>query len=210
MVGRPVPRTVLVSQTGEIRSAENKPWMKFKALETYAVAEPAFEWSASLKVGGLSLGRAVDTLADGRGRMHVRLLGFIDVMDATGPEMDQGALMRWLNETMWFPQVWATGLIGWEAVDETSAVASLESNGMVVTAEFRFDHTGRLVDFLADRYREVDGDFVLTPWSTPISEHAVFDGVELPFEGAGVWALSAHDLEYVRIRARVVTHENHA
>ena len=31
-----------------------------------------------------------------------------DIVDATGREMDQGSVMRWFNETMWFPAVWAT------------------------------------------------------------------------------------------------------
>lgn len=206
VVGGPVPHGVSLTQTGQIRSAEDKPWMRFTASETYSVAEPAFEWSAALRIGGLKLGKAVDTLSAGRGRIHVRLVGLIDVVDATGPEMNQGALMRWLNETIWFPQVWATGLITWEPVDETSAVASLESHGLGVTAEFRFDSTGRVVDFVADRYREVEGEYHLTRWSTPITGYSSFEGIELPSVGSAVWALPNHDLEYIRITVNTIDH----
>ena len=82
VVGTPIPHRVSVTQTGRLRRAADKPGMKFEAVETYGVADPSFQWTASLKVGGMSLGRAVDTLAEGRGRMHVRLLGLIDVVDA--------------------------------------------------------------------------------------------------------------------------------
>lgn len=206
VVGRPTPLAVSLTQTGRIRPAEDKRWMKFTASETYDLVEPGFQWTASLRVGGMRLGKAVDTLAQGHGRMHVRVLGLIDILDASGPEMDQGALMRWFNETIWFPQIWASDLISWQPVDQASAVGSLESHGVVVTAEFRFDSAGRVVDFVADRYRQVDGDFELTRWSTPITAYSVFDGMELPSQGSAVWDLPDGDLEYIQITVDSLDH----
>ena len=210
VVGKPIPTAVRLTQTGQIRAAEDQPWRKFTAVETYDVNQPAFVWSAKLKAGGVPLVSAVDTLSHGRGRMHVRLGGFINLVDATGPEMDQGTLMRWLNETMWFPQAWATDLISWKAIDDTSAIGSLTDHETTVEAEFRFDADGRLIDFRADRYREVDGEFVMTPWSTPLTHHARFDGLTLPSAGSGLWHLPDHDLEYIRITIQGITHATHA
>ena len=204
-----LPQTVCpLTQTGVIRSAEDKPWMRFSASETYTVLEPGFEWSAALKMGGLRLGKAVDTFAEGHGRMHVRLLGLIDLVDAQGPELDQGALMRWFNETIWFPHVWATGLISWQPVDDISAVASLECHGQTVEAEFRFDPDGRVVDFVADRYRDVDGEYELRPWSTPITGYSSFDGIELPSRGSAVWALPDRDFEYIQLEINSIEHHD--
>ena len=94
MIGRRIPDVVVLSQIGQIRSDTNKKWVKFGETESYTVAQPEFEWSATLRFAGLGLGRATDTLTDGHGRMHVRLLGILNVVDAEGPEMDQGALTR--------------------------------------------------------------------------------------------------------------------
>ncbi|MDH3684175.1 MAG: hypothetical protein OEV40_30005, partial [Acidimicrobiia bacterium] len=162
--------------------------------------DPAgFEWKATVKLAGLPLARALDSLSDGRGRMHVRLLGVFTVVDEVGPEMDQGAVMRWLNETMWFPHVWATDTISWTPVDDTSAVGEMSVGPLTAGAEFRFDGEGRLVDFRADRYRIEGSRNELTPWSTPLSEHSRFDGVEVPSYGRAVWAPEDEDLEYIRI-----------
>ena len=114
--------------------------------------------------------------------------------------MDQGSLLRWLNETMWFPAVWASGSIRWEPVDSVTAIGSVTAEDLSVSAEFVFDEAGRLVDFRADRYRDVGGSFELTPWSTPLTEHGSFGGVTVPTRGSGVWKLPDGDFEYVQIR----------
>ncbi len=197
VVGRQVPGRVTLRQRGEILLRDK--WFPFTAGESYTVDPVGFEWKAMVKLGGLPLARAEDSFSDGQGRMHVRLLGAFTVVDETGPEMDQGALMRWLNETMWFPHVWATDTISWTPIDETSAVGRMSAGDLTVEAEFRFDGDGRLVDFRADRYRIEGSSSELAPWATPLSEHTRFDGVEVPSYGCAVWAPEDEDHEYIRI-----------
>lgn len=197
VVGRQVPARVTLRQQGEILLRGR--WFPFTADEDYTVDPAGFEWRATVKFAGLPLARAEDSLSEGRGRIHVRLLGVFTVVDETGPEMDQGALMRWLNETMWFPHVWVTDAISWTPVDDSSAVGELSVGDQTVKGEFRFDSEGRVVDFRADRYRIEGARSELTPWSTPLSEHGRFDGVEVPSYGRALWAPGAEDLEYIRI-----------
>ena len=71
---------------------------------------------------------------------------------------------------------------------------------LTVEAEFRFDTEGRLVDFNAERYHVGEGEAALTPWRTPLTGHAQFDGVEVPVEGSAIWGLEAGDLEYIRLQ----------
>jgi hypothetical protein len=206
VVGTPIPKAVAIRQRGRIRSAPDQRWLPFKAKEAYSLDPPAFTWRASLKAGPLTVGRAVDTIEGRTGRMHVKLLGMFTLVDAQGPEMDQGALMRWLNETMWFPAVWVTPTIRWEPVDDRTALGSVSAADLTVRGEFRFDAAGRLVDFAADRYRSTDSGFELTPWSTPLTDHAEFDGITVPSVGSGMWHLDGGDFEYVQIEVTDVTH----
>jgi hypothetical protein len=156
-----------------------------------------------MKFGPLTIGRAVDSLEEGRGAMRVKLLGLLNVVDAVGPELDQGSALRWLNETMFFPAVWATGLIKWEPIDATSAVGAVTAGDLEVQAEFRFDEEGRFVDFYADRYRTVGDEFVATPWSTPISAHAPLAGVVVPTAGSGVWHLDDDEaFDYIQLEVK--------
>ena len=204
IVGRNIPTAVRLRQEGQIRKGPDSRWLRFTAQEEYTLDPPRFHWRAALKIAGLTLGHATDSLLDGQGRMRVRLLGLLTVVDEAGPEMDQGTLMRWLNETMWFPAVWATSAVVWEPIDEMSAVASVSTGDLSVRAEFRFDNDGRLIDFRADRYRDIGSGFEMTPWSTPLTEHSLFDGIELPSSGSAVWILEEGDLEYIQIRLREI------
>ena len=80
-----------------------------------------------------------------------------------------------------------------------TTVGSVSSDGLTVEAEFRFDQDGRLIDFHAGRYRSVDDGFELRPWSTPVSEHEYFDGMEVPAAGRALWHLDGETLEYIRL-----------
>ncbi len=200
VVGTEIPESVTVTQEGRIRTSADRKWLRFAARETYTLDPPGFEWVARLKMSGITVGKAVDSLDHGRGAMKVKLLGLATVVDEKGPEMDQGARMRWLNETMWFPSVWASGAMTWEPIDERSAVGSVRIGGEETAGEFRFDEEGRLVDFRADRYRSVEDGFVLEPWSTPLTEHERFGGIEVPSTGSAVWSPDGDDLEYIQIR----------
>lgn len=197
VLGRPVPSQVRLRQRGEILLRDR--WFPFAADQTYTLDPPSFEWVARVRLAGLPIARAKDSLVGGEGRMHVKLLGFLTVVDATGAEMNQGSLLRWLNETMWFPHVWATDVITWQSIDDVSAIGRVSVGDRSVEAEFRFDDDGRLVDFRADRFR-IDGDTaVLTPWRTPISDHGAFAGVEVPIRGSALWELEPGDDEYIRL-----------
>jgi hypothetical protein len=199
VVGHAVPAGVTVRQEGQIRSAADRKWLRFTATEVYRVDAPEFIWTAGLKIGALTAGRATDSLENGVGRMRVKLLGLFTPVDATGPEMDRASLMRWLNETMWFPAVWATDLIRWEEIDNTSARATVTSAGITQTGTFIFDDDDRLTNFRADRERDTGGGFEMTPWSTPLTGHEVFNGVEVPSAGAGLWSLPDGDFEYIQL-----------
>ncbi len=199
VIGTAIPTGVTVRQEGQIRNAADRKWLRFTAHEVYGVDTPEFIWTAALKIGGVTAGRATDSLEAGAGRMRVKLLGLFTPVDATGPEMDRASLMRWLNETMWFPAVWATDLIRWEAIDETSARGAVTAAGVTQAGVFVFDEVGRLVDFRADREREVDGSFEMTPWSTPLTQHEVFNGIEVPTAGSGVWSLPDGDFDYIQL-----------
>ena len=204
---RSVPTIVSVRQRGRIRTSSDSKWLPFTARERYALDPPFFAWDATLKIAGIGVGRARDAFEDGHGSMRVRLLGLFTVVDASGPEMDQGSLMRWLNETMWFPAVWATEVITWEAIDDHTARGSVTVGDLSATADFHFDDEGRLVDFSANRHRNTDDGFTMTPWSTPIDTHIDFDGLLLPASGSAIWHLPDGDFEYIRIEAMDVGYE---
>ena len=70
----------------------------------------------------------------GRGSMLIKLLSAVKVVDATGHEMDQGSLVRYLAEMPWFPTslLPSGGLVKWEPVDGDSARAIMKDGDLTI------------------------------------------------------------------------------
>jgi hypothetical protein len=105
-------------------------------------------------------------------------------------------MLRYLNEMMWFPIAFLGENITWLAVDGHCAQVTFTDCGKSVSARMAFDDAGRLTNFTALRYREIDGQFSLDPWSTPITAHGQRAGLNLPVRGRAVWNLPSGDLPY--------------
>jgi hypothetical protein len=84
---------------------------------------------------------ARDRLIAGKGNMLIKLWSTLKVGDASGPELDQGALMRWLSEVPWFPQGFLHGSVKWTEIDAHSAKASVSYKGVEASGVFHFDQT---------------------------------------------------------------------
>lgn len=196
VVGQPWINTVHLRQRGRFRTAADRPWMPMSAEQRYATDPPSFVWNARFKIAGLPLIRARDRYQDGKGHMFARLAGLFRLFDVRGEKLDQGTMMRYLNEMIWFPIAFLGENVTWDAVDDSSAQVSFHDCGKSVSARMHFDGEGRVTDFNALRYREAGGTFSLDPWSTPITGYGRFAGLRLPVRGKAVWNLPSGDLEY--------------
>lgn len=201
VVGKPMASTIRVEMTGRIRQSEQQPWMAIEADEFYTVAPPAFTWHAVTKMAGLPLVRVRDSYIDGEGGLQVSLLGLYTMDDARGADVDQGSLMRYLNEIMWFPTAFLGDNITWEAIDDHSARVTLTDRGESVSAVLTFDEEGRLSNFIGERYREAGTpQSALLTWSTPITSYGEFEGLRLPTGGHGVWHLDSGEFTYIELQ----------
>lgn len=196
VVGKPIPSTVRLTQEGEFRLGD-RGWLPFTAEEYYATQPPSFLWKANFSMApGVSV-VGTDSYIDGRGALEMRVLGLVPVAQDSGPEMDEGDLLRFLNEIMWFPAGALIPEITWEPIDDSSAQATMSHAGVTGTATFFFDAEGRVTNMIADRF---DRDFgAVVPWSTPISAYGEFDGIRVPTEGEAVYARPDGDFSYIRL-----------
>ena len=67
--------------------------------------------------------RTIDKPSPAPPIMLVKLISLFGIADASGPEIDQGANLRWLAESAWFPYAFLGDQIKWEAIDNHSARA---------------------------------------------------------------------------------------
>ena len=199
VLGKQIPRTIRLKQIGKIRQSEKSAWMKLEAEEYYSTTPAGLIWKAFLptKRFPLTLGR--DAYLNGHGSMLIKMLSLIPLANATGTEIDQGSMMRYLNEMTWFPAAFLGENINWKAIDDTSAEVTLTHQGKSASATMYFDEEGKPINFIAKRYRMVGKKHDLETWSTPFTGYGEFEGLRLPVRGQGVWNLKEGDLAYVEL-----------
>jgi hypothetical protein len=207
VVGKPWINTVRVKYAGKFRMAADKPWMPITAVQFYTTNPPGFVWKAWIKMAGLPLLYGHDTYRAGHGHMFGKLAGIFTIFDARGEELDQGTMLRYLNEATWFPTALLGENISWQGVDDHTADVTFTDSGKSVSARFFFDDVGRLTNFRAQRYRENKGKYSLDTWETPMVEYGTLAGLNLPIRGSGVWKLPTGDLPYIDIALEEVEYK---
>jgi hypothetical protein len=196
VVGKPWIRTTRLQQSGRFRKAADQPWMPVTAVQTFTTDPPGFTWKARFKLAGLPLMSALDSYQDGHGHMFGKLAGLFTIFDARGEEIDQGTLVRYLGEMIWFPTAFLSEEIAWQAVDEHTAQFTYTGNGKTTSACLTFDEAGRPILFNALRYGEFNGSYQLAPWSVPLTRHEARAGLNLPVHGMVTWNLPGGNLPY--------------
>lgn len=198
VVGQRMPRTVRLEQRGRMRIAPDKDEVQATAQQYFRVDEPEFVWRVRVRMMRILPVAGRDTYAEGRGRMVIKLGSLLPVVDATGEKMDQGTLLRYLAESVWFPAAALSPYVRWESMDETSARATMTYGGVSGKAVFSFDDKGRFVGLTADRYFGGGPDAKLERWEVEATDWDTMDGCLVPVRGEVRWKLAEGDFTFYR------------
>lgn len=186
---------VTLRQRGQLRTtAESDRWMAFTASYSAKVSEPGFVWDAQVKVMPFLHIHVVDTLKHGVGAGRVRLMSVLRVAGETGtPEMNSGALHRYLAEAVWYPTaLLPSDRLTWSPIDEFTALATLKNGPTEVALEFRFADDGEVESvFTPGRWGIFEGDYQQKPWEGHFSNYRRIDGVLIPMRGEAGWYTEA-------------------
>ncbi len=193
VVGTEIPSVVRISQKGEFRLGAGEAWMPMTATQYYTTNPPGFLWRASMRMSPLVQVTGRDRYVHGTGDIEMRLASIIPVASKSGGNLNSGALLRYLNETMWFPAALLLPNVTWDAIDDTSARATLTDAGQSVSA------------MTADRWNDSEQAFL--SWSTPITDWGTFEGLRIATSGTGVWKTGADAYEYVRLHLTSVEYD---
>lgn len=207
VVGTPYIQKARIKQTGFFKMASDKAWAPFTAEQEYDIQSASFVWKVDLKMAPFIHIKGSDRLENGVGNMRINVLGFIPVVNASGPEMDQGAMTRYLSETIWFPQSFLDSHITWEAIDSLSAKATLSIDDKTVDGIFHFDELGRFTEFTCHRYYIKGDEKLLLPWSTPVYGYTKQGGLQLATKGKAVWDHPSGEFTYIDLEITEVEYE---
>lgn len=191
--GTPLVQNARLHHGGTFRPAPDQPWMPVEGEQVFTVDPPGFHWSARvMMVPGLWV-RARDRFNAGRGNMLIKLESLFPIADASGPAIDQGSLMRYMAETMWFPT--AMLHMDWQPIDDHTARATLRTHGTEASLDYHFNEEDDLVMVRGDRYRDAEK---MAPWVGECHRYAEMAGVCVPVEIEVKWLLEAGEYSYAR------------
>jgi hypothetical protein len=219
--GQPLVAAVSVEHTGTFnKSDQRENWKPFTSTQRVTTKRPGFVWDARIAMmpgikvrvhdAYVALGGAGDSARGGEGILHAALFGILPLVNMRGtPELAEGELMRFFAEAAWYPTALLPSQgVRWEAVDNTSAKATLKDGGLTLTMLFRFDQAGLIASVRTEgRGRTVNRTVVPTPWEGRWFDYEVRDGMRVPIEGEVAWVLPEGSKSYWRGRIKSLSYE---
>jgi Family of unknown function (DUF6544) len=196
--GRELPTTVRLLQEGEFRTGERRGWAPFHADQYFSLDPPGFVWRVRMRFAPLVSVTGRDRWVDGDASIRMRLAGLVPVASASGADLAQGAMLRWLGEIIWFPQAALSSRIAWEPVDDDTARATLTAGGRSAAETFVFDGEGRPAELRADRYN--DQRKAILPWVNRNQDFGELGGLRVPVAGEALWVDETGESPYIRWR----------
>jgi hypothetical protein len=200
VVGKEPMRMVRLKQQGFMRTQPGQKWMPLVAEQYFTTNPPAFLWHCTMRPFPLAWISATDRFVGGHGSMVIKLMSFINVGNAHGPEMDQGELQRYLAEMICFPTAWLSAAIEWQAIDASSVRATFRDSGVTGSVVLHVNEHGQLTHVTADRYKEEHGHYLLAPWSAQCNEYQEVEGMCIPTRIEITWHLASGEFTWFRVK----------
>lgn len=196
VIGRERLRSARLKQRAEMRMEAGSRWMPVEAEQYFTADKPGFIWSATIKAAPFIHISGRDKYQNGKGSMLIKPMSLFTVADSKGKEVDQGTLLRYLAETMWFPSAALNDYIQWVEVDDNNVKATMSYLETTASGIFSINELGEVTNFEAERYGEFDGDYRLETWSIPVTDYRTFQGIKVPTKGEITWKLDEGDFNW--------------
>lgn len=209
--GQPMVAAARLEHAGTFNASETgAQWKPFTSTQYVATQRPGFDWDGRIAMlPGLPV-RVHDAYVAGEGILHATLMGLVTIAELRGSRaVAEGELMRYLAEAPWYPTALLPSQgVRWEAVDESSARATLRDGDAAAALLFRFDAQGLVASVRAEaRGRTVQGKVVPTPWEGRWRNYEIREGMRVPTEGEVAWLLPEGAKPYWRGRLTRLAHE---
>jgi hypothetical protein len=186
--GQAIVTAVKLSQQGQFNMSETESkWRPFTAAQLVITQRLGFDWDARIQMAPGLNAFVHDTYLLGEGSLHASLLGLFTVAKMHGaPENNQGELLRFFAEATWYPTALLPSQgVRWEAIDDTSARATLTDGATTVSLVFQFNPEGAIATMRADaRYRD---KLTAMPWCGRFWDYTVRNGMLIPLDGEVGW-----------------------
>lgn len=200
IIGNEKIQTIRLKQKGWMRTKpQQDKWIEAEAEQYITVDEPAFVWKVKMNMLPLVPVTGRDKFVNGKGQMNIKLLSLINMVNSADEKIDQGALQRYLAEMGWYPSAALSPYIEWQAINTTSAKATLTYKGVSGAVLFHFDERGDMMGCSADRYMGGGKEAVLEKWEVQSKSYAEMNGIRMPVKSEATWKLKAGDFTWYKL-----------
>jgi hypothetical protein len=184
-------RVAKLYQAGEVRTTTTaEKWSQFTASQLVVPPATGFLWNAKAGMPLAAHVRVLDSYIAGVGSGRVSLFSAFAIASEKGaPELNSGALHRYLAEAVWFPTaLLPQSGVQWRSVDDHAARATRTHQGTTVSLEFRFNEVGEVTGMYSPgRFGKSRGGYKRKAWEGHFRSYHVQGGMRIPRYGEVGW-----------------------
>ncbi|MFC3560570.1 DUF6544 family protein [Pedobacter jamesrossensis] len=188
--GQSYIRTIRLKHSGQFKTALDRPWIPIRGEQYYTILPAGFIWK-----GNTALFSARDMYIGGKGKLEVFLLDALKIVNGKGDKFNQGELLRWLAESVWFPTNFLENENRqWFAIDSKNARLKVNVYGLNLSFLVAFTQKGEIATLSTKRYMAG----VLEIWVISLSDYREINSMRIPFMAEASWKLGGKLFPYAR------------
>ena len=209
-VGKPIIKNVFLKQKAQMKMKSDQiDWYDADAIQYFDIETSSFIWSVKMEMMTLLQVVGRDKLINGKGEMLIKLLGLFSIVDTKdNPKLNMGSAQRFLAEIVWFPSAALSNNITWEAIDDSTAKATININKTIAGGTFYFSKDGLLKKFSTMRYFGGEENSELKEWIITPIEFKEMNGFYIPIKSTATWKLENADWDWLNVEITDINYNN--
>ncbi len=189
---------------GSMKSTRDRDWADVDVRQYSFMDEVTRLFFLKMNMSGIPV-IGLHAYADANAVMQIKVAGIFPVVDGKGEEMNQGETVTVFNDMcILAPATLIDKRIQWEPVDEYTAKATFNNEGISIQTVLYFNEKGQLINFESDdRFYSPTGEtYENVRWSTPVSNYKNINGYNLATYGEAIWHFPEEKYCYARFNIK--------
>lgn len=174
-------------------------WIPFTAEQTVEARRSSFRWNARLRSSRLTPVTITDAYEDGHGALAVKAAGLVPLKKASGGDVDQGELQRYLASIVFCPPALLNNAsLQGSAVGQLTLRLRDRNDSTGATVDLEISSEGRPIACRALRPRLAGKHSVITPWRGSYFVFREWEGLRVASRLEVSWQLPEGPFLYFR------------
>lgn len=192
---------VRMKHDGQFKAGLDKNWINIKGEHYATTQKPGFIWK-----GVTAMFTAQDMYVAAKGRLTVSLLSLATVVNETGEKYNQGELLRWLGESVFYPtNLLPDDRLKWSAINDTTSKLTYNYNGLSLFFNITFNHFREIIEMETKRYMNKTD---LETWIIKVSNYKEMNNMIIPTAFEVIWRLKKGDFSYAKFYITKLEYNN--